>query len=375
MKVFPSSRTERRIWDQFRTPHSCDDIRSGIRLRDWIGIWIVLQGVWDLGLNSSVVFNRIGFDLRRKERISFFSEHEEWRDDMLVLLHFCSSNNPSHSLQLQTFPTIIQFNSTRGEYNRRSNASMPSGHIDVAWGDIGGSIHEESLSSNIDSTSGRDITYRDFPVSNDPLLKDCTYQQLLSEISRRNLDIQEEVTFDLVKQTYRIEKQLGKGSSGVVHLAHHKLSHEKFACKVIEKKGPVNDILSMTTEVEIMKRVRHPRVISMCELYESPKCMWMILELVEAGGLRSKLQLLHKRFNEKIAVRLVKQILEGLQYLHNQGVVHRDIKIDNILFQGDVRTGSIKIADFGLSALIKGEEMGYPSDPIRRKKFRCKKSI
>ena len=252
---------------------------------------------------------------------------------------------------------------------------MPSGHIDVAWGDIGGSIHEESLSSNIDSTSGRDITYRDFPVSNDPLLKDCTYQQLLSEISRRNLDIQEEVTFDLVKQTYRIEKQLGKGSSGVVHLAHHKLSHEKFACKVIEKKGPVNDILSMTTEVEIMKRVRHPRVISMCELYESPKCMWMILELVEAGGLRSKLQLLHKRFNEKIAVRLVKQILEGLQYLHNQGVVHRDIKIDNILFQGDVRTGSIKIADFGLSALIKGEEMGYPSDPIRRKKFRCKKSI
>ena len=80
-------------------------------------------------------------------------------------------------------------------------------------------------------------------------------------------------------------------------------------------------------------------------------------------------------FNEKIAVRLVKQILEGLQYLHNQGVVHRDIKIDNILFQGDVRTGSIKIADFGLSALIKGEEMGYPSDPIRRKKFRCKKSI
>lgn len=249
---------------------------------------------------------------------------------------------------------------------------MPSIRTDVAWGDEAISSQDGNVSSNLDSNFGIDVEYRGFSNAKDPLLKDCTYEQLLSEIARRNLDIQEEVTFELVKKTYRIEKELGKGVSGVVHLVYHKGLKRRFACKVIEKNGPVNDLLSMTTEVEIMKRVRHPRIVSLYELYESPKCMWMILELVEAGGLRGKLSLMLRRFSENVALRLIKQILEGISYMHNQGIVHRDIKIDNILYQGDVRTGSIKIADFGLSALIKGGENGYPSDPLERKKYRGK---
>ena len=246
---------------------------------------------------------------------------------------------------------------------------MPSVRTDVAWGDEAISSQDGNASSNIDNF-GIEIAFRGFSVASDPLLKDCTYEQLLSEIARRNLDIQEEVTFELVKQTYRIEKELGKGVSGVVHLVLHKGLQRRFACKVIEKNGPVNDLLSMTTEVEIMKRVRHPRIVSLFEIYESPKCMWMILELVDASGLRGKRNLMHSRFGETVALRLIKQILEGLSYLHDEGIVHRDIKIDNILYQGDVRTGSIKIADFGLSAIIKGGENGYPSDPLERKKYK-----
>ena len=67
----------------------------------------------------------------------------------------------------------------------------------------------------------------------------------------------------------------------------------------------------------------------------------------------------------------MKQILEGLHYLHSRGVVHRDIKLDNILLHGDKERGDIKIADFGLSALVKVGKDGYDlSDSVKRKGYR-----
>ncbi len=69
----------------------------------------------------------------------------------------------------------------------------------------------------------------------------------------------------------------------------HKVTREAYACKIIRKDGNMNDISSMSTEIEIMKRVRHRNVLSLFELFESPNCLWLILELVEApgGDLRS----------------------------------------------------------------------------------------
>lgn len=173
----------------------------------------------------------------------------------------------------------------------------------------------------------------------------------------------------------------------------HKQSREVFACKVIRKDGNMNDASSMATEIEIMKRVRHRHVVSLVELYESPSCLWLILELVEGGDLRTLLAQ-HTHYSEAMASRHMRQMLEGIHYLHSRGVVHRDIKLDNILLnipheggagagrghsaasatsssshssshsssgtgqRGSVRpavdpnVGEVKIADFGLSALI-----------------------
>ena len=253
---------------------------------------------------------------------------------------------------------------------------LHSSHVDIAWGDEGASLGDENenLSSNVDSNFGFETSYGGLPLSSDPLLEDCSYEQLLSELARRSLEAKDDVTFDLVKKTYRVEKQLGKGSSGVVHLVYHKGVAKRFALKIIEKSGPLNDQLSMATEIDIMKRVNHPRVIRLYELYEAPDCKWLILELVEAGGLRSRLSTMTRQNKENLTAKFVKQILEGLQYLHELGIVHRDMKIDNILFQGDVHTGSVKIADFGLSAFLKAEQ-GYPSDALERKKYKSKWDI
>lgn len=241
---------------------------------------------------------------------------------------------------------------------------------EIIWNDNGSSEKAEDLGSNTDCCLEIAAVTRVPIAKGETLLRHSTYEQLVTEIARRNLAVQEEVVFEQVKKTYHFQKQLGKGSSGVVHLVYHKDLNQRFACKVIEKSGPLNDLQSMRTEVEIMKRVKHPRVISLFEIYESPKCMWLVLELVDAGGLRSKLSTMKRRFPENMTAKFIKQILEGLQYLHNQGIVHRDVKIDNILFQGSIENGSVKIADFGLSALLKTEDSGYPKDPIERKKYR-----
>lgn len=212
-------------------------------------------------------------------------------------------------------------------------------------------------------------------LDNDPelagntYLKDCTDEQILAEIARRGLDIHHNVTQDLVKQTYRFEKQLGEGASGEVFLVSHKKSGEKFACKIIKKNDSMNDAESMGTEIEIMKRVRHQHIVALYELYESSTCMWLILELVDGGDLNYFISS-HRNYSEMVIAHHFRQILQGLHYLHAQGIVHRDMKLDNILIKGDHEYGEVKIADFGLSALIRHENRSYDRNySTKRKEF------
>ena len=198
-------------------------------------------------------------------------------------------------------------------------------------------------------------------------LRDCTDEQLIAELARRKVDIQHRVTSDVVAKYYHFESVLGYGASGKVYLVYHRVTGEKFACKVIKKDGQMNDAESMNTEIEIMKRVRHENIVTLYELFESAKCMWLILELVDGTGLRGGLgQVSH--YSEAVAARYVRQICTGLHYLHTRGVVHRDLKIDNILLVGAHDSGVVKIADFGLSALLIPGESGYEANVSQKRK-------
>jgi serine/threonine protein kinase len=199
-------------------------------------------------------------------------------------------------------------------------------------------------------------------------LGECSDEQLLAEVARRKLDLHDKVTDSLVKETYDLQKVIGHGASGQVYLAKHKQNGQMFACKVVNKDGNMNDAQSMSTEIEIMKRVRHKHVCSMYELYESPKCLWIILELVDGGDLHKLLAQL-EHYTEETAARHLEQILKGIHYLHQQGVVHRDIKLENILLKGVYPNCDVKIADFGLSALIRVGEFGYEEESEKRKAY------
>ena len=88
--------------------------------------------------------------------------------------------------------------------------------------------------------------------------------------------------------------------------------------KVVKKNSNMNDAQSMSTEIEIMKRIRHRNIVSMYELYETPKCLWIILELVDGGDMHHFLAKTTE-YNEVIASRQMKQILSGVHYLHSLG--------------------------------------------------------
>jgi serine/threonine protein kinase len=161
-------------------------------------------------------------------------------------------------------------------------------------------------------------------------LGEVSDEQLLAEVARRRLDLHDKITDALVKETYDFGKALGHGASGEVLLATHKANGKSFACKIVKKNSNMNDAQSMSTEIEIMKRIRHRNVVSMFELYETPKCLWIVLELVDGGDLYHFIAT-NPEYNEAIASRQMRQILLGVHYLHSLGIVHRDLKLENIL--------------------------------------------
>lgn len=132
----------------------------------------------------------------------------------------------------------------------------------------------------------------------------------------------------------------------------------------------MNDADSMSTEIEIMKHVRHKHVVGLYELFESNVCMWLILELVQGGDLNFFISQ-SSHYTEARVSNLFAQVLAGVHYLHSRGIVHRDLKLDNLLLHGSVESGDVKIADFGLSALVKVGSPGYDrAESSKRKEYK-----
>ncbi|KAI7852382.1 kinase-like domain-containing protein [Circinella umbellata] len=138
---------------------------------------------------------------------------------------------------------------------------------------------------------------------------------------------------------------LGVGSFAVVKLCTHKKTGQTYALKIVMKKGIA----------DVLKQVRHPHIISMHGLFEDTQAVYIVTDHAKGGELFQ--QLLRKgSYTEKDASNLVRQILEGLAYLHEHDIVHRDIKPENLLFQTTESEDKLMITDFGLSRIIKDHD-------------------
>ena len=108
-------------------------------------------------------------------------------------------------------------------------------------------------------------------------------------------------------------------------------------------------------EVGILLRLRHESVVKLYETFETKRHIMLVMELCAGGDLLNFVRK-RKKCDEPLAKVLFKQIIEGIGYIHSKSILHRDIKLDNILLDGK---GRVKIADFGVSKTVKRGEVMF----------------
>jgi len=156
----------------------------------------------------------------------------------------------------------------------------------------------------------------------------------------------------IVEETYEFKEELGVGNYSVVKKAVHKKTGEVVAIKIYDKRHlRIFDKGCINTEVEILKSLRHSNVINIKEAYDAPKKLYIVMEFMEGGEL---LDLIRKRkvFPEREACKIFHQTISALAYLHSLGIIHRDIKPDNLLLTTTGEDAIVKIADFGFAKRI-----------------------
>jgi len=148
---------------------------------------------------------------------------------------------------------------------------------------------------------------------------------------------------------YLIQKQLGQGSFGVVQLARHQVTSQRVAIKVASR----DEIFK---EYNMLSSLDHPNILRVSKvLFEVPASMRgkphhehaMVMDFMEGGDLVDLLATHNGRIPQKMAMKFLVQLLSAVNYLHQRGISHRDIKPDNLLF--DASVSNLVLADFGLA--------------------------
>ena len=169
---------------------------------------------------------------------------------------------------------------------------------------------------------------------------------------------------DKISTKYEIKKILGKGAYGKVYQVKNKITQQINACKQISKKD-ISNIEKLANEISILKKVDHPNIIKLYEIFEDEKNIYLIMEKCNGGELFDKItHHIRKKemFKEKEAAYIFFQIISSLYYLHSNGISHRDLKPENLLYyyKGNDIKNPIKLIDFDLSIFFnqnKNEKM------------------
>lgn len=145
-------------------------------------------------------------------------------------------------------------------------------------------------------------------------------------------------------------RTLGDGMNGAVREAVRKAGGEKFAVKPFKLLNATESQKDkFELEVQIFLLLDHPHIARLVDVYESTDYLHLVMECMEGGELFDRLMAL-KRFSEQDAAHAIRQMLLSVNYIHEHGIVHRDLKLENFLYV-DNSSRHLKLIDFGFSNL------------------------
>nr|XP_018916993.1 PREDICTED: calcium/calmodulin-dependent protein kinase type 1-like isoform X4 [Bemisia tabaci] len=171
--------------------------------------------------------------------------------------------------------------------------------------------------------------------------------------SKRKKDGKDEKTDKMpsVEDKYILKELLGTGAFSEVRLAESKdKPGQMYAVKIIDKKALKGKEDSLENEIKVLRRLTHPNIVQLLETFEDKHKVYLIMELVTGGELFDRI-VEKGSYTEKDASDLIRQVLEAVDYMHEQGVVHRDLKPENLLYYSPAEDSKIMISDFGLSKM------------------------
>jgi serine/threonine protein kinase len=146
---------------------------------------------------------------------------------------------------------------------------------------------------------------------------------------------------------YTLGHTIGKGSFSLVKEGENIETHDRIAVKIIPRKHIISSagLERFEREVRVMLKMHHPGVITVYDCMADRDFLYLIMELVTGDTLLSQ-TLIGGGMNEATARPIFKQLLATVAYIHDQGIAHRDLKLENILCNAK---GQVKIVDFGFS--------------------------
>lgn len=165
--------------------------------------------------------------------------------------------------------------------------------------------------------------------------------------------------FPEFKHQYRLCQVIGKGHYSTV-LQATDLSGNPLAVKVVKVQNPKPEEMErLHREVQILSQVNHKGIVKYLGCYQKGRKVYIGMELCAEGSLRERLRkgVISEEEGKKVAI----QLLEALQYIHSLGIIHRDVKAENVLIDD---YGNAKLADFGFARDLKASNMSLVGSPF-----------
>ena len=160
---------------------------------------------------------------------------------------------------------------------------------------------------------------------------------------------------DTSLQFYKYGRLIGQGAFGKVNLGLNILTGRIVAVKSFNKNNSEltgDNMKKIKYETDLMKKLNHPNITKILEMFEDEKYFLIIMEYINGGNLFSFVKK-RRKLSEKTAKFLFRQIILGIKYIHEQNIVHRDIKLENLLID---LNNNVKICDFGIGRKLENKK-------------------